>query len=43
MRRRIGDKSPLDEAVNIMVCREEEFNSLFEQIWQEAQKQFLFE
>ena len=42
MRRRIGDKSPLDEAVNIMVCREEEFNYLFEQIWQDAQKQFLF-
>jgi acyl carrier protein phosphodiesterase len=43
MRKRIGNKSPLDEAVNIMVCKEEEFNYLFKQIWQDAQTKYFFE
>ena len=43
MRQRIKDKSPLDESVNIMVCREEEFKCLFEQIWEDAQNRFSFE
>ncbi len=43
MRRRIGDKAPLDEAVDIMVCNEEEFKVLFRQIWQDAQGEFFFE
>jgi hypothetical protein len=43
MRQRIGNKAPLDEAVNIMVRKEEEFNYLFKQIWQDAQTKYLFE
>lgn len=42
MRRRIGNKSPLDEAVDVFLRRETEFNYLFEQIWEDAQKEFSF-
>ena len=42
MRRRIGNKSPLDEAVNILISKEETFNYLFMQIWKEAQSKFSF-
>ena len=42
MRRRIGDKSPLDEAVDILIRKEDDFNHLFRQIWEDAQKEFYF-
>ncbi len=42
MRQRIGSKSPLDEAVDILISKEEDFNCLFMQIWKDAQKEFSF-
>ena len=42
MRRRIGGKSPLDEAVDILIRKEDDFNHLFRQIWEDAQKEFYF-
>tara|TARA_B100000401_G_scaffold221092_1_gene149480 strand:- start:2253 stop:2807 length:555 start_codon:yes stop_codon:yes gene_type:complete len=42
MRKRIGDKSPLEESVDILIQKEEEFNLLFTQIWRDAQQEFSF-
>ena len=42
MRKRIGDKSPLEESVDILVQKEIEFDVLFKQIWDDAQQKFSF-
>ena len=42
MRKRIGDKSPLDESVDILILKEQEFDILFKTIWEDAQKKFNF-
>ena len=42
MRKRIGDKSPLEESVDILIQKEDEFNLLFTQIWRDAQRKFSF-
>ncbi|MBK22025.1 MAG: hypothetical protein CMP63_06915 [Flavobacteriales bacterium] len=42
MRKRIGDKSPLEESVDILIQKEDEFNLLFTQIWRDAQQKFSF-
>jgi len=40
MRYRIGNKSPLDQAVRILEMHEQEFQQLFNQFWKEALKEF---
>jgi acyl carrier protein phosphodiesterase len=41
MRRRIGGKSPLDEAVNILIANQKDFTNLFDEIWKDAKHEFL--
>lgn len=41
MRKRIGNKSPLDNSVDILILKEQEFNVIFKTIWEDAQKKFI--
>jgi acyl carrier protein phosphodiesterase len=41
MRRRIGDKSPLNESVDILIERKEEFNVIFDEVWEDSKTTFL--
>ena len=40
MRKRIGDKSPLDTSVDLLISKEAVFKSLFEEFWKEIYKEF---
>jgi len=42
MRKRIGDKSPLEESVDLLIQKEDDFNFLFTQIWTDARREFRF-
>ena len=42
MRKRIGDKSPLDKAVDILIQEENLFDKIFQEFWIDAQKKFNF-
>jgi acyl carrier protein phosphodiesterase len=41
MRRRIGNKSPLNESVDILIERKEEFNVIFDEVWEDSKTTFL--
>lgn len=41
MRQRIGDKSPLDEAVDLLIKQKEHLQPLFDEFWTEIQTEFL--
>lgn len=40
MRKRIGDKSPLDTSVDLLISKEAVFKSLFDEFWKEIYKEF---
>ena len=42
MRQRIGDKSPLDESVDLLVKNEKELQVLFNEFWVEITQEFRF-
>ena len=42
MRQRIGDKSPLDNAVDLLISHEMEFEKLFDAFWLDINKEFSF-
>lgn len=42
MRQRIKDKSPLDNAVDLLISNESEFESLFDVFWLDINKEFSF-
>jgi hypothetical protein len=41
MRRRIGNKSPLNESVDILIERKEEFNVIFDEVWEDSKTTFI--
>lgn len=42
MRQRIGDKSPLDKAVDILISNTVDFQELFQEFWVDINKEFSF-
>ena len=40
MRQRIGDKSPLDSSIDILISKELQFKGLFDEFWKDLLKEF---